>query len=121
MSDTPQMDKLNTHASAIDAVTEFIEWAENEGYFMGKYSNDPTRWDGSIFRSEQMSAVMHEHFGVDEAALEQERRDLLSSIQEQMDEVSTAVFAPGGRSAGCSECSDPSNHPSQEPTTPTER
>lgn len=78
---TPQCDKLAAAKEARDAVIEFLDWARGEGMLLGRYQH----LDG--FRDEMFipiptpdDSLVMRFLGIDEQALEVERRALLRRI-----------------------------------------
>ncbi|KXO90921.1 Uncharacterised protein (plasmid) [Tsukamurella tyrosinosolvens] len=76
---TPVIDKMTAEKAEMDAVFEFLEWLDAKGIVLAHYEED------SGFRDEQLVPVprssrslMFESFGIDENALDKERRAVLA-------------------------------------------
>lgn len=76
---TPTLDRLNDSKAEADAVFEFLEWLESKGIMLAHYA------EVGGYRDEQLVPVpkpgrslMFEWLGLDENAMEDERRAVLA-------------------------------------------
>lgn len=80
-SEYPQSEKLaDAHEDRI-AITEFLEWLDqDQGIILAEYDQKRERY-GAVL--ETANTIIMRYLGIDEAALEQERRAMLAAAREE--------------------------------------
>ena len=81
----PEHDKMTALRSKIDVVTEFLEWAEAQGYLIGKHAEEPFGDCYAIIPA-GIERLLADHFKIDLKKIEQEKRDMLDELR-RMNEV----------------------------------
>ncbi len=76
MAEYPEHEKLGAVEVERRAVTEFMEWLDAEGLFVG-------RWVGGVGCAESRNAhrLLANYLGIDEDRLELERRAILEKLR----------------------------------------
>lgn len=79
MSEYPECEKLKAASPKSQAIGEFLDWLEAEkGVQLARYPEDSERLVPFSFSTERLLA---EFFGIDLDKVEDERRAMLSSLQ----------------------------------------
>ena len=83
---TPQCEKLSANAEARSTIDEFLEWLSGQGMAIGHYQDFD--WQNGVFTPITVTndSVVLQFLGIDEQALEQERRALLKVLQDLQEE-----------------------------------
>ena len=77
MSDYPEHDKLNAISDKSQAIGEFIDALNDRGIVLA-YAN---RWGEYHPVMKPISELLAEHFGIDRAVIEQEKRAMLAAMR----------------------------------------
>lgn len=74
----PELDKLAAYNSDISQIRSFLEEMSERGFEFGQ-------WDGDKFypANLELEKVIHEHFEIDLATVEKERKQVLASFNNQ--------------------------------------
>lgn len=78
MPETPTLDRLAAEDARRSAAHEFLDWLHAKGYHLGRYT--PSGRLGPAFTKDDLLVL--QWLGIDPAAVERERRALLSAAQE---------------------------------------
>jgi hypothetical protein len=91
LAEMPECDKLNDRRDEWNAIYPFIEWLQEKKIWLAhritkrefygeEYEDAPM--DALVSIPQTLENLLYEYFEVDPAKLEQERRELLSSLRE---------------------------------------
>lgn len=78
VSETPQCDRLSEVSEEMDTIRQFVDWMREQGILLGQVSTN----SGRIYPTgATIDVLLHQYYGIDDAALEQERRALLGQVR----------------------------------------
>lgn len=77
--DTPMTGKLLNVSDEEDTLREFLEWLEAKGYVIAQYGADHYLSD-QLFPVDTNENILMDHLGIDQVALDKERRAILAAV-----------------------------------------
>jgi len=80
MSEYPMCEKLSTFSEERHTLSEFFEWCSNKGWHLAEYE-EGANWPTDIRKTPD--AIILDFLEVDAKVLEDERRTMLSKLQEE--------------------------------------
>lgn len=89
MSDYPEHEKLHEVKDQSQACGQFVDWlAEEKGIHLAEWINVYDEWEDEhkqelVYARPRLTALLAEHFGIDEYKLELEKRAMLDEIRDQ--------------------------------------
>jgi hypothetical protein len=84
VSNTPELDKMRAviESGAAEAVTQFIDWLNGEGYMISRYEAIDGYTNPVLLPSSFLpERLMAQHFGIDLDKIEAERRAILDALR----------------------------------------
>lgn len=82
MVDTPMLDKMLKVKEASQAIGQFLEWLQEQGYVLGKYI-DGSDYDPCLAPTyEPIEKLLANYFDIDLNEAEKEKRLILESLKE---------------------------------------
>lgn len=77
-TETPQCDRLSEVSEEMDTIRQFIDWLIEQGIHLGQTSLRSGRMYPT---SASIDVLLKQYYGIDDVALEQERRALLERVR----------------------------------------
>lgn len=77
-SETPQCDRLSEVSEEMDTIRQFVDWLAEQGIHLGQSSLQSGRMYPT---SVSIDVLLKQYYGIDDIALEQERRALLEKVR----------------------------------------
>jgi len=79
MSKYPTLDRISETADGREAIENFVEWLESKGYILGETIGE-NPWDRFVPCIKPWRELIVEHFEIDEAQTDRERKALLDEF-----------------------------------------